>query len=274
MSMFDTQTVDVPIDDIHVGVHISNIRTYFRNDELESLAESIETIGLMTPLTIMHAEDEDGYQIKELVAGERRLRAIKKIREREPDFMEDGIPCIQFEGLLKDAKFVNAAENIDRENVDDVDLSAWIWARVQDGETQSTLAERLSRSVSWVNFRMVFHEKAADAVKEALRNGMISFSAAYQLAKNLSQAGQIKWIEKAERLNEKITVEQASAAGDPDKVKKPGKRARAAMLKRADHLTDIGNEIGRGLSMGLRWIEGVLEDEIMEEMVEFEEAKE
>ena len=273
MSMFDTETIEVPVDEIVVGANIMNIRTYFRSEQLESLAESIEKVGLMTPLTIMHAEDADGNPIKELIAGERRLRAIKMIQNRDPDFMEDGVPCIQFEGLLKQAKFVNAIENIDRENVDDVDLSKWIWDRVQDGESQTELADMLHRSVSWVSFRMVFHEKAADAVKEALRNGEISFTAAYQLSKNLDQAGQIKWIEKARKLGEKISVEQATNAGNPDKVKKPSKGARAKMIQRADHLTDIGNEIGKGISMGLRWAEGLLEDEEMQEMVEFEEQK-
>jgi ParB/RepB/Spo0J family partition protein len=273
VSMFDTQTVEVPVDDIVVGMHIKNIRTFFRNEDIDSLAESIETVGLMSPLVIMHEEDADGNAITELVAGERRLRAIKKIQERDPDFLEDGVPCVQFEGLLKEAKFVNAIENIDRENVDDVDLSQWIWDRVQDGETQSTLADRLHRSVSWISMRMTFHEKAADAVKEALREGLISFSAAYELSKNLSQEDQIKWIEKARRLNKKITVEQAAAAGDPDKVKKPGKRAREKMITRADHLTDIGNDVGRGISMGLRWAEGLLEDEDMQDMVQHEESK-
>ena len=273
VSMFDTRTVEIPVSDIVVGVHIANIRTLFRNEDIEQLAESIETLGLMTPLTVMHGEDDNGNPITELVAGERRLRAIKKIQERDPDFMEDGVPCVQFEGLLKDAKFVNAIENIERENIDDVDLSAWVWSRVQDGETQSTLAERLHRSVSWVNFHITFHERAADAVKEALRDGLISFSAAYQLAKNLSQEDQIKWIQKARRLNEKISVEQAAAAGDPDKVVRPSKKARLRMIDRVDALADNGNDLGRSMSIALRWVEGLTDDDFMQETVSFEESK-
>lgn len=273
MSLFNTATVEIPVDEIVVGANISNIRTVFKSADIEGLAVSIEAVGLMTPLTVMFGQDKNGEPIKELVAGERRLRAIKKIQERDPDFLEDGVPCVVFEGMLKDAKFVNAIENIERENVDDVDLSAWIWGRVQDGETQTDLAKSLHRSLSWVNNRMTFHERAADAVKEALREGSISFSAAYNLAKNLSQEDQIKWIQKSRKLNEKISVEQAAAAGNPDKVKKPSKRARLKMIDRADALADGGNELGRGMGMALRWAEGLLEDDYIEDVMNFEEGK-
>jgi hypothetical protein len=45
------------------------------------------------------------------------------------------------------------------------------------------------------------------------------------------------------------------------------------MIERADHLADSGNDVGRGISIGLRWAEGLLEDEEMQEMVDFEEQK-
>lgn len=273
MSLFDTQTTEIPADEIVVGKNIANIRTVFDKEALDQLAESIYRDGLMQPLVVMAAEDDDGNEINELIAGERRLRAIRQIQSNEPDFLEDGVPCIMFEGTLHEAKYINAIENVERENIDDVDLSAWIYGRVQEGVTQSDLAARLHRSVSWVNFRMVFHEKAADAVKDAVREGILSFSAAYQLAKNLSQEDQIDWLKKQRRLNDKITVEQATNAGDPDKVKKPSKKARIKMIERADNLADSGNDVGRGISIGLRWAEGLLEDEEMQEMVDFEEQK-
>lgn len=273
MSLFDNQTVSIPADQIVVGLNIKNIRTVFPHEGMEQLADSIRRDGLMQPLVIMESEDENGDPVNELIAGERRLRAIKMIRAQDPDFMDSGVPCIMFEGNIHEAKYMNAVENVERENIDDVDLSAWVYGRVAEGVTQTEVGERLHRSTSWVNFRIVFHERAADDVKAAVREGLISFSAAYQLAKNLSQAEQIKWIEKARKLNEKISVESAANAGDPDKSKKPSAAARKKMLKRADDLEANGSLLGRGVSLALRWVDGYLEDEEMSEMIAFEEEK-
>ena len=276
MSLFDNQTVSIPADQIVVGLNIKNIRTVFPHEGMEQLADSIRRDGLMQPLVIMESEDENGDPVNELIAGERRLRAIKMIRAQDPDFMDSGVPCIMFEGNIHEAKYMNAVENVERENIDDVDLSAWVYGRVAEGVTQTEVGERLHRSTSWVNFRIVFHERAADDVKAAVREGLISFSAAYQLAKNLSQAEQIKWIEKARKLGEKITVDSASSGDEGSEFwasKKPSKKARNKMLVRADALAETGNDIGRGMAIVLRWVDGHLDSEEMEEMVSFEENK-
>jgi ParB/RepB/Spo0J family partition protein len=277
MSMFDTEITMVPSANIKVNINIKNIRTRFPHDGIQQLAESILRDGLMQPIVTMPAEDSDGNEIIELVAGERRLRAIRLLQDRDPDFMSEGVPCVMFEGRLHEAKYLNALENVERENIDDVDLSAWVYTRVTfEGVTQTELAERMHRSASWVNFRMVFHEKATEAVKDAVRNGVISFTAAYHLAKNMSQEDQIKWIEKARKLGEKITVDNASS-GDGDTEfgasKKPSKKARNKMLVRADALAENGNDIGRGMAIVLRWVDGNLDAEEMEEMISFEENK-
>lgn len=274
MSMFDTEIVEIQPDEIKAGVNIKNIRTWFDRASIEELAESIKRDGLMVPIVVIHTEDEDGNDINELVAGERRFRAIQLLQREDPDFMEDGIPCIQFAGTIHDAKYLNAIENIEREDVDDVDVSAWIFSRVEDGVTQSEIAERLSKSGSWVSQRVTFHDRACDEVKQALREKMIGFMAAYELAKNLSAEEQVKWIEKARRHNEKITVEDAKNAADPDKEKKPGKKARMAILRRAEKcVDDKGSEVARGIADSIRFVEGIISDDEMNEILSFEEQK-
>lgn len=274
MSLFDTNTVEVPVDDIRVGLNIKNIRTHFDRAKVEELAESIKRDGLMVPLVVMPTEDEDDNPVTELVAGERRLRAIKFIRLEDPDFMEDGVPCVTFAGTLHDAKYVNASENIDREDVDEVDLSAWVFGRTQEGVTQSELANRLSRSQSWVSQHVTFHVQAADEVKQALREGWIGFIAAYELSKNLSKEDQVKWLEKARKHNEKITVEDARNSGDKDKEKKPSKKDRLKMLAKADNCADgHGSDLARGVALSLRWVEGDVSTEEITEMLNFEETR-
>jgi ParB/RepB/Spo0J family partition protein len=274
VSNFDTTTVEIPIDDIVLGNKIKNIRTIFDRARIEELADGIQRDGLMVPLIIMENEDDEGETVIELIAGERRLRAIKTIRNREPDFMDSGIPCIQFEGKVHDAQFVNASENIDRENLDEVDISQWLHSRVQDGVTQSELADRLHRSAQWVSFRVTFHERACDEVKQALREGLISFTAAYELSKNLSAEDQAKWIEKARRLNEKISLESARNAGSKDKSPCPGKRDRSKMLSKAEQVSDqAGSDVARGMAISLRWVDGLISDDEIEEVLTFEGSK-
>lgn len=274
MSMFSTEIIEVQPDEIKSGVNIKNIRTWFDRQSIEELAESIKRDGLMVPLVIIHAEDEEGNNIKELVAGERRFRAIQLLQREDPDFFEDGIPCIQFAGELHDARYLNAIENIEREDVDDVDVSAWIFSQVEDGVTQTEIAERLSKSGSWVNQRVTFHDRACEEVKQALREKLIGFVAAYELAKNLSPEEQAKWIEKSRRLNEKITVEAAKNAADKDKEKKPGKKSRMALLRRAEKcVDDKGSEIARGIADSIRFVEGLITDDEMDEIMSFEENK-
>lgn len=274
MSMFDTEIVEIDPADIKVGVNIKNIRTWFDRQSIEELAESIKRDGLMNALSVIPTEDEEGERIIELMAGERRFRAIQLIRRDDPEFMEEGIPCVMFAGTIHDARYLNAIENIEREDVDDVDVSAWIFNQVEDGVAQSEIAERLSKSGSWVSQRVTFHDRAADEVKQALREKLIGFMAAYELAKNLSPEEQVKWIEKARRHNEKITVEAAKNAADPDKEKKPGKKARMALLRRAEKCMDNnGSEIARGIVESIRFVEGMISEDEMDEMMSFEENK-
>ena len=274
MSMFDTEIVEIDVADIKVGVNISNIRTWFDRQSIEELAESIKRDGLMVPIVVMPTEDADGNSIQELVAGERRFRAIQLLQREDPDFMEDGVPCIQFAGTIHDAKYLNAIENIEREDVDDVDVSAWIFSRVEDGVTQTEIAERLSKSGSWVSQRVTFHDRASDDVKQALREKLIGFMAAYELSKNLSKEEQDKWIAKARKHNEKITVEAAKNAADKDKEKKPGKKARTALLRRAEKCVDAtGSDIARGICDSLRFVDGLISEDEMDEILAFEEQK-
>jgi ParB-like chromosome segregation protein Spo0J len=275
MSNFDTEIVEIPIKDIHVGVTITNIRTMFDNNTIHELADAIYRDGLMSPLIVMTAENTEGATVTELVAGERRLRAIQHIqRNMDKDFMSSGVPCIQFEGTIHDAVFINASENIEREQIDEVDTSAWLFQRVEDGVTQTELAERLHKKLQWVNFRILFHQRACAEVKQALREGLISFTAAYELSKNLEAEDQRKFVQRARRLNEKISLAEAQNSNKPERTKKPSKKAREKMLLRADRLTDDkGSDIGRGVALAIRWVDGLISHDDMEAAISFEEEK-
>jgi len=71
--MSKSEIVDIPVDAIDPGRY--QPRTEFSSESLEEMAESIESAGLTQPIVVRPA-DNDRY---ELMAGERRLRAVKSI---------------------------------------------------------------------------------------------------------------------------------------------------------------------------------------------------
>lgn len=269
MSLFDTENIiKVDVNDIHVEVQLKNIRSYFVQERIVELAESIYNDGLMVPLVVMDSYDEANNDIIELVAGARRLRAIKHVQNSiDSSFMEDGIPCIQFEGSLSDAVFASAEENIAREEIDDVDIAQWIQDRIDDGLTQTEIAERLHKSLQYVSFRAMFHARASDKLKQFLRDGNIGFTAAYELSKNLSEVEQDKMVEEYEKLGQRISLKSARTAGK-NKSTKPGQKARDRMLAKATVISeDKGSEIAHGMVLALSWVDGLIDTEAFEDAI-------
>ena len=81
-------------------------RKYFNEDTIDELGESIKTYGIIQPLSVRKIED-DKY---ELIAGERRFRAAKKIGLKE-------VPVIVTDISDKDSAAIALLENIQREDL-------------------------------------------------------------------------------------------------------------------------------------------------------------
>jgi len=274
MSAYEEGTVQVlPIDQIKVGVNITNIRTVYSDEAIRELAESIYNQGLLVPVIVMEAEDAKGDEIWELVCGSRRLRAIAYIQTNiDQDWNNGEIDVRVFEGSLEEAELVNGVENIERAEVDAVDTAAWLYRLVETGYTQDDLAKKIHKSPAWVSARISFHRKASDGLKKAYREGLMSFTTACELAKNLNEEDQLKRIRKARLNNEKlIKFEDAKHAGDPDRVSRPSAKARADMQAYAESLAGdpkYGN--AHGVAMALRWVDGTLsQEEIKTDVIEW-----
>ncbi len=269
------QTVDLPIEEIKVGRNIKNIRTVFNEDSLRELAEGIFHDGLLNPLVVMPTTDPaSGDEIIELICGARRLRAIQWIRENlDQDWGDGEVRCTQYAGTLEDAKFLNGIENVERENVDDVDTCAWLFRMVEEeGRTQDEIAQRMHRSAQWVSMRITIHRKGSDDLKQAMREGIVSISAAYELAKNLSKEDQDKCVKQARNAAEKlIKLEDAKAEGKPDKVPRPSKKSLLTMLGKAEAASaNPKKRNAHGVAMGLRYILGLASSGELETAIQYE----
>jgi ParB/RepB/Spo0J family partition protein len=275
MYQIEHQTINLPIEQIKVGRNVKNIRTQYDEESLKEFAEGIYADGLLNPLVVMSVTDpEDGADIIELVCGSRRLRAIQWIRANlDPDWGDGEVRCTQYGGTLEDAKILNGVENIERADVDPVDECEWIFRMVEEeGHSQEFLAKKMHRSGQWISLRLTIHRKGSDELKKALREKLISISAAYELAKNLSKEDQDKRVKQARAGAEKlIKLEDAKVEGNPDKVSKPSKKRLMNMLADAEKAsTNPKKRNAHGVAMGIRYILGLCSEDEAKTAIQYE----
>ncbi len=115
-------------------------RRTFDEDAIAELAASISQVGLIQPLVVRRVGT--GY---ELIAGERRLRAVKRLGM-------DAVPCI-VDGSLDDTDSALMAiiENLQRENLhffEEAECYAALLSKLNT--TQDDLASRLGKSQGFI----------------------------------------------------------------------------------------------------------------------------
>ena len=144
-------------------------RRHFAADELEELAESIRSQGIIQPLLVR--TDDVGY---ELVAGERRLRAaILAGLDRVPVLVKD----VSDGEMLE----ISIVENIQRENLNPMEEAEAYHRLITEFDlTQDKAAERVGKSRSAVaNFLRL--RQLPEPIKESIMEGALSMGHARAL---------------------------------------------------------------------------------------------
>ena len=115
-------------------------RLSFDSEELEGLAASIRTLGLITPITVRKIA-ENRYQI---ISGERRYRACQMVGMTEiPAYIRE----TDDQGMLEMA----IVENVQRENLDPIEVALSYQRLLTEGNlTQEQMADRLGKNRSSV----------------------------------------------------------------------------------------------------------------------------
>lgn len=114
-------------------------RKVFSSEQIQSLAQSILENGLLQPLSVR--KSGKGY---ELVAGERRLRALKSLEYKTA-------PCIIIDADENKSAVLALVENLQREDLNPFEEAFAISEVIgKTGLTQSQIAQRLSLSQSAV----------------------------------------------------------------------------------------------------------------------------
>lgn len=139
--MSDLATPCVPISKIDVEPGF-NARTHMDEKELDGLAASLGTAGVVQPLSVRPTENGRFT----LVAGHRRFAAAQQAGLEE-------VPVVVSQG---NAHLSSLVENIHREELDPIDAALGLKALAGELNltTNKAIAEKVGKSVPWVSDRL------------------------------------------------------------------------------------------------------------------------
>ena len=152
--------VEIPLEEIKKNPY--QPRTYFNEEKLNELKESIEKNGLLQPIIVKKAVK--GYYI---IAGERRYRAFELLGKKE-------IPAIIKEMTDEEMMIFAVLENLQREDLSALEESE-SYKNLMDkmSLTQEELAKKLGKSRPYIanSLRLL---KLPTEIKNKLEQGLIS----------------------------------------------------------------------------------------------------
>lgn len=160
-------------------------RLTFSQEKIETLAQSIREKGVIQPV-LVRATEGDEY---ELIAGERRLRAVKHLGLEE-------IPAIVRRVADADLLEISIIENIQREELNPIEEAKAYQRLVQEfGFTQESIAQRVGKDKSSISnlLRLLRLHKT---IQEYISKNMISFGHAKALLSIVDEKRQMIFCEK------------------------------------------------------------------------------
>lgn len=140
VSMASENVVKIPI--INITPNRYQPRTVFDDDKIEELSRTIHTHGVIQPIVVRPIEGEAGQY--EIIAGERRYRAMKKLQWTE-------VPAIVRNLNDRETASIALIENLQREELTAIEEAlAYQQLLEMHSLTQEALAQRLGKGQSTV----------------------------------------------------------------------------------------------------------------------------
>lgn len=187
-------------------------RQMFDDDRLEELARSILEQGLVQPLVVRRKGD-----VYELVAGERRMRALRKLKR-------DTAPAVIMNATDAKMRELALVENLQRDDLNAIEVAHAYEALLNESDlTHELIATRLGVSRSRVTNTLRLLE-LPEEVKGMVSNGRLSAGHARALLSLPDPLSQIRLAKRAvsDRLSvrdmEKMTAKRGGAGGRPKKA--------------------------------------------------------
>ena len=185
--------IELPIDQIKINPF--QPRTNFEKDKISELANSIEQLGIIQPITVR----KTGFKSYEIISGERRFRAISFLKIKSiPSYIR----------IANDQQSLEMAlvENIQRENLDPIEI-ALCYQRLIDEImlTQDQMSVRVGKKRSTIsNYLRLL--KLDPIIQTGIRDGFISMGHGRTLVSIEEKEKQLKYYKKI--LSESLSVRQ------------------------------------------------------------------
>ena len=185
--------IELPIDQIKINPF--QPRTNFEKDKISELANSIEQLGIIQPITVR----KTGFKSYQIISGERRFRAISFLKIKS-------IPA--YIRIANDQQSLEMAlvENIQRENLDPIEI-ALCYQRLIDEImlTQDQMSVRVGKKRSTIsNYLRLL--KLDPIIQTGIRDGFISMGHGRTLVSVEEKEKQLKYYKKI--LSESLSVRQ------------------------------------------------------------------
>jgi ParB family chromosome partitioning protein len=188
------QVFQIPVESIRPNPNQPRHR--FDDDMLTELAESIRLYGIMQPISVRMLEANQ----YEMVAGERRLRAVKSLDMTT-------IPALIINVTEKDSAILALIENLQRENLNYIEEAKGYEQLISKyGLKQQELANQLGKSQSNIANKLRLLS-LSNNVQELLLGANLTERHARVLLKLEKEEDQLKLVERI--MNEKLSVSQS-----------------------------------------------------------------
>ena len=147
----------------------------------DEIVENIRTLGLKKPITVTPRTDADGQRRYKLVCGEGRLKAFKKLGERE-------IPALILNASDEDAFIMSLAENIARRQARPLELMAAINQLRSQGYTKKQIAEKTGMHTEYIGGILHLMDSGEERLLVGVESGRIPLTVALSIAKSTTDA--------------------------------------------------------------------------------------
>lgn len=207
-------------------------RTNFDEENLKSLVESIREQGVIQPILVRKSE-KNKY---ELIAGERRLRAVKILGMKK-------IPAILKSISDESAAIYALLENVQRENLNPVEEAIGLEKLIKKFKfTQEALAKKTGKSRSHIA-NLIRLLSLDNYVIGLLEQKKIDMGHARALL-TLSKSSQKIYADKVVSLKLSVRdIEKMVFEGSKNKIKRQGKN------KKDKHIDEIENQLREKLGI-------------------------
>ena len=149
-------------------------RKNFNKDDLDNLITSIENYGLLQPILVTQIN----RNTFEVVAGERRLRAMTELNEKE-------MPCLVVDSKSSDSLILtqmSLVENILRRDLNPLEEAVSFQYLLENGESYRKLAQKMGVDKSYIQNRVRLL-KMPDDLQKLVSENKKTLSHVYELNK-------------------------------------------------------------------------------------------